>query len=79
MIIIFVVNICSLIMSPRPTRLRKISNPPIISGFKPYGNTKSEGDPGTVFLHIEEYEALRMCDYNNVKELQNKQLIISGF
>jgi predicted DNA-binding protein (UPF0251 family) len=51
-------------MSPRPLRLRKISNPPIISGFKPYGNKKSEGKPGTVFLQIEEYEALRLCDYN---------------
>jgi predicted DNA-binding protein (UPF0251 family) len=51
-------------MSPRPFRLRKISNPPIISGFKPYGNRKSEAEPGTVFLQIEEYEALRLCDYN---------------
>ena len=51
-------------MSPRPLRLRKISNPPIISGFKPYGNKKSECKPGIVFLQIEEYEALRLCDYN---------------
>jgi uncharacterized protein len=64
MFITFVLNICFLIMSPRPSRLRKISNPPIISGFKPYGNKKAENEPGTVFLHIEEYEALRLCDYN---------------
>jgi len=57
-------------MSPRPLRLRKISNPPIISGFKPYGNKKTEGDPGTVFLHIEEYEALRLCDYNMLNHHQ---------
>lgn len=70
MFIIFVVNYCSLYMSPRPLRLRKISNPPIISGFKPYGNRKSEVEPGTVFLHIEEYEALRLCDYNMLNHLQ---------
>ena len=29
-------------MSPRPFRLRKISNPPLISGFKPYGNKKNK-------------------------------------
>jgi uncharacterized protein len=62
-------------MSPRPTRLRKISNPPIISGFKPYGNTKSEGDPGTVFLHIEEYEALRLCDYNMFNHYQASEVM----
>ena len=70
MFITFVVNYCSLFMSPRPLRLRKISNPPIISGFKPYGNRKSEGEPGTVFLHIEEYEALRLCDYNMLNHHQ---------
>ncbi len=57
-------------MSPRPFRLRKISNPPIISGLKPYGNGKSGGDPGTVFLQIEEYEALRLCDYNMLNHHQ---------
>ena len=56
-------------MSPRPLRLRKISNPPIISGFKPYGNRKAEGEPGTVFLHMEEYEAMRLCDYNMLNHL----------
>jgi predicted DNA-binding protein (UPF0251 family) len=57
-------------MSPRPLRLRKISNPPIISGFKPYGNKKSEDQPDIVFLQIEEYEALRLCDYNMLNHHQ---------
>jgi len=70
MYIIFVANYCSLIVSPRPFRLRKISNPPIISGLKPYGNMKSKVEPGTVFLHIEEYEALRLCDYNMLNHHQ---------
>jgi predicted DNA-binding protein (UPF0251 family) len=57
-------------MSPRPLKLRKISNPPIISGFKPYGNRKTKGEPDTVFLQIEEYEALRLCDFNMLSHYQ---------
>lgn len=50
-------------MSPRPLRLRKVSNPPVISGFKPYGVKNNNGNAEAVFLHFEEYEALRLCDY----------------
>jgi uncharacterized protein len=50
-------------MSPRPKRLRKISNPPIISGFKPYGSKNTEKNSDSIFLHYEEYEAIRLCDF----------------
>jgi predicted DNA-binding protein (UPF0251 family) len=50
-------------MSPRPFRLRKVCNPPVISGLKPYGTAKNSPRPKTVFLYLEEYEALRLCDY----------------
>ncbi|RPH31284.1 MAG: DUF134 domain-containing protein [Bacteroidales bacterium] len=50
-------------MSPRPKRIRKVSNPPIISGFKPYGVQSGGQEVETVFLLYEEYEALRLCDY----------------
>jgi len=50
-------------MSPRPFRLRKISNPPLISGFKPYGSKTNGNKTENVFLHFEEYEAIRLCDY----------------
>jgi len=50
-------------MSPRPVRLRKISNPPAISGLKPYGHNPVEKAPEVVYLQYEEYEALRLCDY----------------
>jgi len=50
-------------MSPRPLRLRKISNPPAISGFKPYIGNKVITGSGSVFLHLEEYEAVRLCDH----------------
>lgn len=56
-------------MSPRPARLRKISNPPVISGFKPYGGKAAKGKQDALFLHFEEYEALRLCDH----ELLNHQ------
>ncbi len=57
-------------MSPRPLRLRKISNPPTVSGFKPYGNRKSGVKPVDVFLHYEEYESLRLCDYEMLNHHQ---------
>ncbi len=63
-------NYCSLLMSPRPFRLRKISNPPVISGFKPYGLEKNATKPESVFLHLEEYEALRLCDYEMLNHHQ---------
>ena len=50
-------------MSPRPIRLRKVSSPPIISGFKPYGNKSNTVNTESVFLHLEEYEAIRLCDF----------------
>lgn len=75
MFIIFVVNYCSYCMSPRPKRLRKISNPPIISGFKPYGNNKTGKEPETIFLYLEEYEALRLCDYNMLDQQQASLLM----
>lgn len=57
-------------MSPRPIRLRKISNPPVISGFKPYGTKNSQARPDIVFLNIEEYEAIRLCDFEMLNHQQ---------
>jgi len=57
-------------MSPRPLRLRKISNPPVISGFKPYGKKGKIEEVDAVFLHFEEYEALRLCDYEMLNHQQ---------
>lgn len=54
-------------MSPRPKRLRKISRPPVVSGFKPYGGVSVQGE---VFLHFEEYETLRLCDYEMLNHEQ---------
>jgi len=57
-------------MSPRPTRIRKVSNPPKISGFKPYGARITDRKSGPIFLHYEEYETLRLCDYEKMNHQQ---------
>ncbi len=57
-------------MSPRPLRLRKVSSPPPVSGFKPYGNKKNGLKAESTFLHFEEYEALRLCDYEMLNHHQ---------
>jgi predicted DNA-binding protein (UPF0251 family) len=62
-------------MSPRPLRLRKVSNPPVISGFKPYRNKSLVHGNGTIFLQYEEYEALRLCDYEMLNHKQASDLM----
>ncbi len=56
-------------MSPRPERFRKISNPPVISGMKPYGNKEIEDNCDSIFLLFEEYEAIRLCDSEMLNHL----------
>jgi predicted DNA-binding protein (UPF0251 family)/DNA-directed RNA polymerase subunit RPC12/RpoP len=55
---------------PRPKRWRKVSNPPIISGFKPYGALTSDDATEGVLLRYEEYEAIRLCDYEEMNHHQ---------
>jgi len=62
-------------MSPRPFRLRKISNPPIISGFKPYRNKSVDEKAEAIFLQYEEYEALRLCDHEMLNHHQASLLM----
>ncbi len=50
-------------MSPNLKRPRKILNPPLVKGFKPYGPALSQGRDA-IMMHFEEYEALRLCDYD---------------
>ncbi len=57
-------------MSPRPHRPRKISNPPVISGFKPYRNKTIDENAETIFLQYEEYESLRLCDHEMLNHQQ---------
>jgi uncharacterized protein len=49
---------------PRLKVPRKIMNPPVIKGFKPYGPAVSTEDSEPVSLLYEEYESLKLCDYD---------------
>lgn len=62
-------------MSPRITRPRKVLNPPVIVGFKPYGPEAGKHESEPVFLLYEEYEALRLCDYDNYNHFQASELM----
>lgn len=57
-------------MSPRIKVFRKILNPPIIKGFKPYGKDSEKQKLEFVNMLYEEYEALRLSDYDGLKHLQ---------
>lgn len=62
--LILQLNQCSLIMSPRIKRIRKVLSPPLVKGFKPYGPELPEQAKEAIMLFYEEYEALRLCDYD---------------
>ncbi len=57
-------------MSPRIKTLRKVVNLPIVNGFKPYGNESNNLNTELVYLLLEEYEALRLSDYENCNHHQ---------
>jgi predicted DNA-binding protein (UPF0251 family) len=42
----------------------------LISGLKPYGKKDRGEGEGSVFLHLEEYEALRLCDHEMMNHHQ---------
>jgi predicted DNA-binding protein (UPF0251 family) len=50
----------------RPKRKRSVVNPPIMEGFKPFGIPISDLEP--VILLYEEYEAMRLCDYEGLTQ-----------
>ncbi len=51
---------------PRPKRSRRIHRPPIASGFAPFGI--SSGSNGSITLLYEEYETLRLSDYERIPQ-----------
>jgi predicted DNA-binding protein (UPF0251 family) len=57
-------------MSPRKRVLRKVLNPPIINGFKPYGKKSEKQNLEPVNLLFEEYEAIRLSDYDKLNHHQ---------
>lgn len=51
---------------PRPKRSRRIHRPPIASGFTPFGI--ASGPNGSITLLYEEYESLRLSDYEGTSQ-----------
>jgi len=39
-----------------------MSKPPVIAGLKPYGIADGKPHDEVIFLHFEEFEAIRLCD-----------------
>lgn len=59
----------------RPKRIRKIQGIPAISGFTPYGYSGNNKRREAVFLFYEEYESLRLCDYEKLNHLEASTLM----
>ena len=53
---------------PRPKQNRKISNPPLMQGFKPFGIPRRM--LSSVSLLYDEYEAIRLLDYEGMNQDQ---------
>lgn len=53
-------------MSPRPKNIRKISEAPLSVGLRPIKCKRFE----TIELHLEEYESLRLCDYEMLTQAE---------
>lgn len=54
---------------PRPKRSRRIYRPPVASGFAPFGI--SSGPNGIITLLFEEFEALRLADYEGLAQQES--------
>jgi predicted DNA-binding protein (UPF0251 family) len=52
----------------RPHKSRKISNPPKMKGFKPYGMPMCKIEP--VILKLEEYESIKLVNYDRLPQDQ---------
>lgn len=58
---------------PRRRRLRRIVAPPGFKGYRPYGH---RGDAtGTIDLLYEEYEAIKLADYDLMNHLEASELM----
>jgi predicted DNA-binding protein (UPF0251 family)/DNA-directed RNA polymerase subunit RPC12/RpoP len=58
---------------PRRKRLRKVVAPPGFKGYKPYGNSKHKREH--VELLYEEYEAIKLADYDLMNHLEASKLM----
>jgi uncharacterized protein len=56
---------------PRPTLLRTIITPPMMKGFKPFGISMKKME--SLSLLYEEYESIRLCDYEGLTQEQSAE------
>ncbi|MDD3638434.1 MAG: DUF134 domain-containing protein [Bacteroidales bacterium] len=59
---------------PRFKTPRKLTAMPAVKGFRPYG-PELDKNAEAVVLHFEEYEAFKMCDYDNLNHLAAAKLM----
>lgn len=52
-------------MKRRVRRMRRMHSPPAVKGFSPFGSVQNLEDK-TVYLLLEEYESIRLCDYDMI-------------
>lgn len=65
-------------MSPRPKRRRILSEPPSVSGFVPESGDFSSASEDTVILNFEEYEAIKLADYEGLTQFDaSKRMHVS--
>lgn len=59
---------------PRTKTPRKLSSIPSVKGFMPYG-PEVDKQAEAVVLPYEEYEAFKLCDYDNLNHLEAAQFM----
>jgi len=57
---------------PRPKKRRKMTNPPHFKGFKPF---ETVADSSPVIIHYEEYEAIRLSDFELYGQVEASQIM----
>lgn len=62
-------------MKGRPKNIRIISSIPTISGFKPYGGETKLQKQKAIFLNYEEYEAIRLNDYEKNTQIESAKIM----
>lgn len=70
---IFSLHLYQISFMPRRKRLRKVVAPPGFKGYKPYGT--SGASKGHIELLYEEYEAIKLVDYDIMNQLEASKLM----
>lgn len=58
---------------PRPRQVSRVQMPPRVKGFIPVGYYKDQSEP--VQLNIEEYEVIRLLDYEGLSQLEAAEIM----